>query len=103
MKRCREVGSFWRLQCVSSRTVADRGWVAWQEKEEADAAAAAALEQLDDRAAEVEALKLQVAAADKAARAAQAASFKHRISCAGPAPSLSPLRLSFRLSSRFHM
>lgn len=86
LRWCREAGSFWRPQCLLSRTVADRGWLTWQEKEEADAAAAAAMEQLDGRAAEVEGLKLQVAAADKAARAAQAASSKHRTSCAGLPP-----------------
>ncbi len=53
-----------------------------QEKEEADAAAAAALEQLDDRAAEVEAVRVQVVAAEKAAKSAQAHATKDRASCA---------------------
>ena len=59
-----------------------------QEKEEADAAAAAALEQLDDRTAEVEALRLQVAAAEKAAKSAQAHATKDRASCAPLPPPL---------------
>lgn len=49
-----------------------------QEKEAADEAAAAALEQLNDRDGEVAALGVQAAAADQVAKAAQATATKHR-------------------------